>query len=167
MVLGHRCDECGSTGTARPWSDDGHLLVCDDCRRPVEAATPRAPVLLGDVLAAVSDAVAYAGRTSTTVPDARTSGATTCDACGAEAEWHRTLRGRWVMIEPGDRPVGTIPAGKRWRIAGDGTAVNLGRATPSDTCRISHFDVCPTWPAPSDSPALLALWRRNAQRRAG
>lgn len=67
-------------------------------------------------------------------------------------------------MEPGDWPIAPIPPGKRWRIAGDGTAVNLARASPSDTCRISHVDVCPTNPAPSDSPTMLALWHRNTQR---
>ncbi|MER5493297.1 DUF6083 domain-containing protein [Streptomyces sp. NPDC002490] len=106
----------------------------------------------------------HAARSGTSVADAWYSGSTSCDACGAHAEWHRTVRGRWTMIEPGDWPVGSVPVGKRWRIAGDGTAVNLGSASPSDKCRISHFDVCPSRPAPADSPVMLALWRKNAQR---
>jgi hypothetical protein len=70
------------------------------------------------------------------------------------------------MIEPGEVPAGSVPPGRRWRIAGDGTAVNLGAASPSDTCRVCHFDVCPTRPAPYDSPVLLALWRKHARRGA-
>ncbi|MCX2180886.1 hypothetical protein KV205_10135 [Streptomyces sp. SKN60] len=49
------------------------------------------------------------------------------------------------------------------RRAGDSTAVDLGRAQPSDTCRICHFDVCPSQPAPAGSPALLAQWQKNAR----
>ncbi|WP_159026474.1 DUF6083 domain-containing protein [Streptomyces vietnamensis] len=89
-----------------------------------------------------------------------------CDRCGARAEWHRTVRGRWVMIEPGELTARLVPAGRRWRVAGDGTTVNLGSAVPSDTCRVSHFDVCPARPAPADSPLLLALWRSHARRTA-
>lgn len=67
----------------------------------------------------------------------------TCRDCGEAAYWHRTVRGKWILMEPGPRPVHTVPAGQRWRVAGDGTAVNLGSASPTDTCRISHFSVCP------------------------
>ncbi|MBT2472957.1 hypothetical protein J7E97_35195 [Streptomyces sp. ISL-66] len=89
---------------------------------------------------------------------------TVCRTCGGDAEWHRTVLGRWLMIEPGAWPVGCVPAGKRWHIAADGTAVTLAAPAPYDRCRISHFDVCPLAPAPTGSPVLLALWRRNAQR---
>ena len=67
----------------------------------------------------------------------------TCRDCGEAAYWHRTVRGKWILMEPGPRPVHTVPAGQRWRVAADGTAVNLGSASPTDTCRISHFSVCP------------------------
>ncbi|MFJ8012896.1 DUF6083 domain-containing protein [Streptomyces sp. NPDC096339] len=66
-----------------------------------------------------------------------------CRLCGEAAYWHRTVRGKWLLVQPGERPGHLVPAGRRWRIAGDGTAVNLGAALPSDTCRVSHFDVCP------------------------
>ncbi|MHC0433031.1 DUF6083 domain-containing protein [Streptomyces sp. O3] len=127
----------------------------------------RDPVLVGDVVAALTaDTILRAARTPTAASDARRPGVTTCGECGGEAAWHRTPRGRWTLIEPGDVRIDAVPAGKRWRIAGDGTAVNLGRAAPSDTCRISHFDVCPGRPAPTGSPVLLAIWRRHATRRA-
>ncbi|MFE2493809.1 DUF6083 domain-containing protein [Streptomyces scopuliridis] len=157
------CDACA--GQPGRWIASPGMAHCGTCERAGAGHPSRDPVLLGDVLATASDALAYADRTGRTVPDARTAGGTTCDACGAEAEWRRTIRGRWILIEPGDWPIAPIPPGKRWRIAGDGTAVNLGRASPSDTCRISHFDVCPTNPSPSDSPTMLALWHRNTQRR--
>jgi hypothetical protein len=83
----------------------------------------------------------------------------TCKDCGAPCAWHRTLRGRWLLIEPGGYPTEKVPPGKRWRVSGDGTAVNLGHANPSDQCRITHFDVCPAKPAPTDGPLLLAIWR--------
>ncbi|WP_328943650.1 DUF6083 domain-containing protein [Streptomyces sp. NBC_00250] len=98
------------------------------------------------------------------VPGAARSAAAVCRRCGARAEWHRTVRGRWIMIEPGELATTAVPAGSRWRVAGDGTAVNLGSAVPSDTCRVSHFDVCAAGPEPVGSPALLALWRGHARR---
>jgi hypothetical protein len=82
---------------------------------------------------------------------------TTCKDCGAPCTWHRTLRGRWLLMEPGSYPTGKIPPGKRWRVAGDGTAVNLHRANPADQCRITHFDVYPARPAPSDGSLFLAI----------
>ncbi|MDN3294159.1 DUF6083 domain-containing protein [Streptomyces ficellus] len=66
----------------------------------------------------------------------------TCRLCGARAGWHRTVNGRWVALEPGERPIASVPPGRRWYVAGDGTAVNLRGAAPADTCRVSHFSVC-------------------------
>ncbi|MEV0260009.1 DUF6083 domain-containing protein [Streptomyces sp. NPDC050617] len=122
---------------------------------------------LADTLPAVLDVIARAARTATPVPMAGGPRArTACNRCGGAAAWHRTVRGRWILMEPGAWPLTVIPAGKRWRIAGDGTAVNLGSTVPSDTCRISHFDICPARPAPTGSAALLTLWRRNSRRGA-
>ncbi|MFE7116749.1 DUF6083 domain-containing protein [Streptomyces sp. NPDC057654] len=124
---------------------------------------------LADTLPAVLDGIARAARTATPVPDPKTGRSrarTACTRCGGAAAWHRTVRGRWILMEPGAWPLTVIPAGKRWRIAGDGTAVNLGSTVPSDTCRISHFDICPARPAPTGSAALLTLWRRNSRRGA-
>lgn len=129
------------------------------------ARPSRDPVPIGR---AVEDVLPFlaaaAARTGTTVPDPRTPATTTCDRCGADAGWHRTVGGRWMLLDPGTWPTGTVPPGRRWRVAGDGTAVNIGGANPTDRCRISHFDVCPVNPPPSDSPLLLGLWRRNAER---
>ncbi|MEV3852889.1 DUF6083 domain-containing protein [Streptomyces sp. NPDC050095] len=173
MVSGNRCDTCGFVSTAvrtantphTRWTANLPTARCSTCEQADPGHPSRGPVLVGEILAATADVLMRAGRSGTAVPDTRSSSSTTCKACGGQAEWHRTVRGRWIMIEPGDRPTHSIPAGKRWRIAGDGTAVNLGSAAPSDTCRISHFDVCPSRPAPVDSPTLLALWRGNAQRQ--
>ncbi|MCX4982166.1 DUF6083 domain-containing protein [Streptomyces sp. NBC_00572] len=98
------------------------------------------------------------------LPGAGRPAGAVCRRCGARAEWHRTVRGRWIMIEPGELMTAAVPAGSRWRVAGDGTAVNLGSAVPSDTCRVSHFDVCAAGPEPVGSPVLLALWRGHARR---
>lgn len=103
----------------------------------------REPVLLADALASALDGIVNAERTGRQVQDPRAGGPATCRRCGGAAQWHRTAEGRWVMIEPGAFPTASVPAGKRWRVAGDGTAVNLGSAVPSDICRVSHFDVCP------------------------
>jgi hypothetical protein len=123
----------------------------------------REPVLLGEALGTVLDGIRFAARTSISVAGPTAGPSSACDRCGSAAEWHLTVRGRWIMIEPGAWPTGSIPAGRRWRIAGDGTAVNLRSAEPSDTCRITHFDICPANPAPVESPVLLSLWRRNAR----
>ncbi|MFE9256116.1 DUF6083 domain-containing protein [Streptomyces sp. NPDC006879] len=142
------------------------MALCAGCEDAGAGRPERAPVLLAEVLAVTTDALSQAARTGRAVPDGRRASAAVCGGCGANALWHRTVRGRWIMMEPGDWPVAAVPAGKRWRIAGDGTAVNLGSSRPSDTCRISHFDVCPDRPAPVGSPVMLARWRRNAGGRA-
>ncbi|MEU4268671.1 DUF6083 domain-containing protein [Streptomyces sp. NPDC026092] len=119
------------------------------------------PVLVGEVLSGMAPLDAG-------VPTQPDSGVAACGRCGARADWHRTVRGKWMLLEVGEWPVGSVPAGRRWRVAGDGTAVNLGNAQPSDTCRICHFDVCPSQPAPpTGSPTLHALWREHARRRGG
>lgn len=110
----------------------------------------REPVLLADALATALDGIVDAARSgrglpggrSGGMPDPRSGGETNCRRCGAAAEWHRAEGGRWILIEPGAFPTASVPAGRRWRIAGDGTAVNLGSAVPSDICRVSHFDIC-------------------------
>jgi hypothetical protein len=45
-------------------------------------------------------------------------------------------------MEPGTFSTETVRVGERWRIGSDGTAINLGAGSPTDTCRISHFSVC-------------------------
>lgn len=66
-------------------------------------------------------------------------------------------------MEPGGVPAGSVPPGKRYRIAGDGTAVNLRSSQPADTCRISHFDVCGAKQRPTGSVVLERRWVRNRQ----
>ncbi|MFD3512542.1 DUF6083 domain-containing protein [Streptomyces sp. NPDC058657] len=122
--------------------------VCTACER---GHGGHEPVLLAEVLASTAIELGSAARQLRAVPDPRSPAGTACKRCGASAEWHRTVRGKWILIEPGERAVGSVPAGKRWRIAGDGTAVNLGSAIPADTCRISHFDLCPARSSPSAS----------------
>ncbi|WP_233448067.1 MULTISPECIES: DUF6083 domain-containing protein [Streptomyces] len=73
-----------------------------------------------------------------------------CRRCGARAEWHRTVRGRWILIEPGDLPTRAVPAGSRWRVAGDGTAVQLGaacRPTPAGSATSTSARRLPRPPA--------------------
>jgi hypothetical protein len=130
-----------------------------------EEQPDREPVLLADALATVVDGIRSAARTAIPVADPAAGTATSCGRCACAAHWHRTSSGRWILIEPGEWPLAVVPAGRRWRVAGDGTAVNLRAAAPSDTCRISHFDVCPAGPPPAASPVLLGQWRRNARRR--
>ncbi|MET9465368.1 DUF6083 domain-containing protein [Streptomyces sp. NPDC006544] len=178
------CDACGDPHARRNASIA--LSLCAGCERAGVGHPDREPVLVGEVLAGTAEALARAARAAgsatlvradvrsvISVRSARSDAPagsvrdprrTVCRTCGGEAEWHRTVRGRWLMIEPGAWPVRSVPAGKRWHIAADGAAVTLGAPAPSDRCRISHFDVCPLGPAPTGSAVLLALWRRNAQR---
>ncbi|WP_063992034.1 MULTISPECIES: DUF6083 domain-containing protein [unclassified Streptomyces] len=140
------------------WVASLGMALCAECEGTGASPPARDPVLVGDVLAGLVDAVASGRR-----PQPSTA---TCRRCGASAAWHRTVRGRWIMIEPGELAAGVVPAGSRWRVAGDGTAVNLGSAVPSDTCRVSHFDVCPAGPEPAGSPVMRALWQDHARRTA-
>ncbi|MGR6998678.1 DUF6083 domain-containing protein [Yinghuangia aomiensis] len=139
-------------------------MLCAACAERTADHPQRPPVALAEVLAVTVDSLLVSDRAERPVPDPRTVGGTACQACGGPASWHRTVRGRWMLVEPGAWPTHHIPVGKRWRIAGDGTAVNLGPSLPADTCRISHFDVCPSRPAPADSSVLLALWRQHTGR---
>ncbi|MFJ4874402.1 DUF6083 domain-containing protein [Streptomyces sp. NPDC088745] len=138
MISSYGCEACG--GPQGRWRPVLGRAVCAACEK---GSGGREPVVLAEVLANAAIELGSAARQLRAVPDPRTSGGTFCKRCGAAAEWHRTVRGKWILIEPGERVVGSVPAGKRWRIAGDGTAVNLGSSIPTDTCRISHFDLCP------------------------
>ncbi|MFC8452766.1 DUF6083 domain-containing protein [Kitasatospora sp. NPDC057223] len=186
----YRNDEREPTGTALPpcescgrqltrWTAALGIASCTSCAPALTRRPDREPVSLGEALAGAFDEAARTHRgapATTLVPAQRTTGSaalgtgssrdTTCRHCGAPSLWHPTVHGRWVLIEPGDWPTGSVPTGRRWRIAGDGTAVNLRAANPTDTCRISHFDTCPSSPAPHDSPTLLSLWNRHARRPA-
>jgi hypothetical protein len=50
---------------------------------------------------------------------------------------------------------------KRWRVAGDGTAVNLHRARQTNAG--SRISTCPAKPAPGGGSLLLAIWRQQRQ----
>ncbi|ALC23537.1 DUF6083 domain-containing protein [Streptomyces pristinaespiralis] len=153
--MGFRCAACDGPGARL---DAGRrAALCARCEHPTRSG--RDPVRLGDILTATGDALTFATRTAAAAP-----GSATCHECGSTAERHRTAHGRWILIEPGALAAAAVPVGHRWRIAGDGTAVGLRSAAPSGTCRISHLDVCPARPAPAHSPALHAVWRRNARQ---
>lgn len=145
------------------------MSLCSRCEWEGAARPDREPVLVGEILAGPSGPLARAsddGRAAMPVRAVQAPGGTICRICGGAAEWYRTVRGRWLMIEPGSWPSGSVPAGKRWHITDSGTAVSLSATSVSGSCRICHFDVCSRVPAPMGSPLLLDLWRKNAQRGA-
>ncbi|MCH0540415.1 hypothetical protein I3F58_12705 [Streptomyces sp. MUM 203J] len=125
------------------------MPVCARCARTgAGAPDDRDPVRLGDLLPVTAAALRASARPDPVrgparIPAPRTGSVMVCRHCGGRARWHRTTGDRWVAIEPGARPSAGVPGGRRWYIAGDGTAVNLRGAAPSETCRVSHFDVCP------------------------
>ncbi|MEU0083563.1 DUF6083 domain-containing protein [Streptomyces sp. NPDC006274] len=156
--MGFRCAACD--GPDAHWDAGRRSALCTPCE--LAGPTARDPLRLGDILAATGDALTFVARTAT----APQRGRTACRECGAPAEWYRTTGGRWMLMEPGAQTTASVPPGRRWRVAGDGTAVNLRGAAPSGNCRVSHFDVCPAHTAPPDTTTLLTLWQRNARQRA-
>ncbi|MDX2562356.1 DUF6083 domain-containing protein [Streptomyces sp. TX20-6-3] len=173
MVL---CPQCEGAGAAHPVRDPvlvGDVLagLVDTASFAVRGGGVVRDVPFGEAIrdvrrAAVGVPEPRSGGSAPSVPRAAGPAGSVCRRCGGRGAWYRTVRGRWIMIEPGEPATAAVPAGSRWRIAGDGTAVNLGSAVPSDTCRVSHFDVCAASPEPVGSPVLLALWRRHARRTA-
>jgi len=145
------CAACGSTDGAQVRPVPLKTVACDACWTQASAGFPSREPERPDYGLVLGQIQAGSGA----------GNGATCRYCGAHGTWHRTERGSWMIIEPGNYPTGQIPAGKRWRVAGDGTAVNLRRGNPADVCRISHFDVCPSKSAPSDGKLLLAIWRQH------
>ncbi|MGW7103977.1 DUF6083 domain-containing protein [Streptomyces sp. NPDC054838] len=116
---------------------------------------PGTPIAVGEVLAGALAAIGG--------PDGGAGRPATCRDCGDAALWHRTVHGRWILMQPGSVPYHLVPAAGRYRIGSDGTAVHLGAAAPTDDCRVTHFDICPARPAPRH-PYLLHLWQHAAAR---
>ncbi len=145
---------CGSSEGARERPVPLHTVACDACWGDAvhfpdrEPEPPNVELVMEQLRSAP-------------VPDPAQGTPASCKDCGASCSWHRTEHGRWLLMEPGGYPLEKIPLGKRWRVAGDGTAVNLHWANPTDECRITHFDVCPAKPAPCDGSLLLAIWRQR------
>ncbi|MFD3567473.1 DUF6083 domain-containing protein [Streptomyces sp. NPDC058667] len=188
------CDSCGAPyGT---WVPSLGLALCPECEGPGAAAATRDPVLVGDVLAGLIDAAAFAVRPGHAVPETRSAASASrprprghvpeprsggfgpdtagaafgeCAWCGARVEWRRTALGHWLMIEPGALRAGVVPARSRRRVADDGTVGDpgaVGAVLPSGTCRVAHADVCGAHPEPVGFPVLSALWRGHVRRSA-
>jgi hypothetical protein len=139
------------------------MALCPSCTRAATGTPDRDLVRLGDILpvtvaalraSGVVRASGASGASGASVPSSRAGSQMTCRYCGGQARWHRTTEDRWVAIEPGARSAGGVPRGERWYLAGDGTAVILRGAAPSDTCRVSHFYVC-AWRRGSRPPTAL------------
>jgi hypothetical protein len=99
--------------------------------------------------------------------DPRDPAPVTCRRCGLPGQWYPTLNDRRVLMEPQPVPICHVPPGQRWRIAGDGTAINIGRAYPADECRITHWLICPAVdPSPPLQGHLRQVWVRRRRLRA-
>ncbi|WP_425296790.1 DUF6083 domain-containing protein [Nocardia cyriacigeorgica] len=120
---------CGASEGARERPVPLRTVACEECWDKAAQFPEREPER-PDV-----ELVADQLRTAPVV-DPREGSPTFCKYCDTEALWHRTLHGRWILLEYGAYPTFQIPPGKRWRVAGDGTAVNLGGANPTDECRM-------------------------------
>ncbi|MCX5211615.1 DUF6083 domain-containing protein [Kitasatospora sp. NBC_00240] len=172
------CDSCRRPLTR--WTTAVGGTRCTGCAPAAADPTDREPVTLGEALAGAFAEVARSVPAAPLLPAQRTGPAAaeahaeagldpgaeagaTCRRCGARAVWHLTVRGRWILMEPGEWPTGAVPVGKRWRITADGIAVNLGASGRTDTCRISHFDTCSEEPAPYESSVMLGLWHQHAR----
>ncbi|MER7107044.1 DUF6083 domain-containing protein [Streptomyces sp. NPDC000229] len=146
MPVSPVCAACETPGAE--WSAALGMSLCAACTTAATGTPDRDPVRLGDILpvtaATLRASAPAAPRASIPAQPrpSRTGSLMTCRFCGAQARWHRTVHGRWVAMEPGERPVAGVPRGERWYVAGDGTAVQLRGAVPSGTCRVSHFSVC-------------------------
>jgi Family of unknown function (DUF6083) len=152
------CMSCGSTEGAKERPVPLRTVACDACWEDAVHFPDREPERIDVGLTAEQ-------LRPGPVTDPRDGNASACRDCGAAVTWHRTTNGRWLLLEPGGYPTDKIPPGRRWRVAGDGTAVNLGSANPTDECQITHFDVCPAKRAPDDSSLLLVIWRQRRQAR--
>lgn len=165
---GPACPACGAPGAR--WHGPLALPLCPGCTGAASSAPAGDPVRLGDLLPVMTAALARAeqGRPlperPRAVPSPDEGKPMTCRYCFAPGRWHTTLGGAWIPMEPDPFPAYRVPPRHRWRIAPDGTALPLGRAVPADTCRVSHFSVCPAHPAPLESPELMARWRAHGGR---
>ncbi|MFE2910088.1 DUF6083 domain-containing protein [Kitasatospora indigofera] len=178
------CESCRRPLTR--WTTAVGGTRCTGCAPVAADPSDREPVTLGEALAGAFAEVARSVPAAPLLPAQRTGGPSAagahaaarpgsapgpgadagagagCRRCGARAIWHLTVRGRWILMEPGEWPTGAVPVGKRWRITADGIAVNLGASGRPDTCRISHFDTCAEEPAPYESSVMLGLWHQHA-----
>lgn len=163
-AVGERCAVCGHSGPDVIERDVPlRTQVCDACwaKATTEPSSPaeREPERIDPEQFLDQLADPWSPRS-----DAREGTSGSCSRCGAQANWHKTVNGHWILMEVDSFPTRLIAPGHRWRIGGDGTAINLGRANPSDTVRVSHFDACPSRPAPGHSPMLLTLWQGRRVR---
>ncbi|MFJ3793843.1 DUF6083 domain-containing protein [Kitasatospora sp. NPDC090091] len=164
------CKRCNRPGAR--WNGYERAVLCRPCLiAPEPEPDPsREPVSILEVFAGMAGPEdtgvedARAPHATTTVQPAATA-TTTCGQCGAAAQWFMTRSKKWVLLEPVAHPTYLVPEGTRWHIDQHNTALNIGRANPTDRCRVCHWDVCPgRVPAPT-SPHMLALWRNNEQRQ--
>lgn len=132
-VVHERCECCG--GPYGRWRGTLRITVCERCERTGGTAPGPDPVSLGELL---PDVLSLLG----SLPQQPAPGRGRCRRCGTPAEWWRTARGRWVLLEPGERSSASVPAGSRWRVTADGTAVRLTGDAVGRVCRVTHWGVC-------------------------
>lgn len=79
-----------------------------------------------------------------------------CPECQMVIRRHLDIEGDTVELDLREAPVGLVPAALRWRVAGDGTALNLGWTEPAETVRVRHRDACHS--TQPELATLHALW---------
>ncbi|MFE9425185.1 DUF6083 domain-containing protein [Kitasatospora sp. NPDC006697] len=153
------CWWCGRAGGS--WHLGARAVLCGLCvvRVPAAGREVREPVPVREAVLAVERFLANRGRALAVGYES----VGRCRRCRSEATWHLTERGRWIMLDPGEHPVDSVPRTRRWQLDRLGTVVHPPETGSEARCRVVHWDVCPGLPAPRDP--YLALVR--ARLRAG
>ncbi len=126
------------------------MPICESCGSNDATAVAR-PVLLATIACDACWLVAqrepskpapWPSKPGIAVPGSHPS---RCSYCDADIEVARTPAGERLVLDAEPRLTSSVPAGHRWRLGPHGEAISLGNASPTDTCRVRHRDVCPAF----------------------
>jgi len=88
---------------------------------------------------------------------------TPCSRCGGLLVWFRTIKGKWVALDPGRIPATKLPAEDQW-YAKDGVAHRPRQGQALSMARFRHALVCGREPAPDQWSPLFNIWASNTPR---